>query len=159
MEVWSQHLVLLEPSCGRWWLVCQQAGGVEARQAGRWVVVACGWWPTCSFSVSWHGEHFHGLGVQCAEVSALPGALPQPRMSPASRQGRWFPELMQSVSVSGVYFLNYYNDFFSAALLAQCYQAMNMFFRWVGLLLCVLVGVIPIQEVRLLDPHSESLDT
>jgi hypothetical protein len=25
--------------------------------------------------------------------------------------------------------------------------------------LCVLVGVIPIQEVRLLDPHSESLDT
>jgi hypothetical protein len=33
------------------------------------------WQPTCSLSVSWHGEAFHKLGVQGAKVSALPGAF------------------------------------------------------------------------------------
>jgi hypothetical protein len=46
-----------------------------------------GWWPACSFSVLWGGEAFHGLGVQGAEVSALPSALPKPSVSPASQQG------------------------------------------------------------------------
>jgi hypothetical protein len=45
------------------------------------------WWFGCSFSRSWCGEFFHNLGVQSAEVSALPGALPQPSVSPASQQG------------------------------------------------------------------------
>jgi hypothetical protein len=40
----------------------------------------------CSFSVSWCGEDFHGLGVQGVEGSALPGTLPQPTMSSASQQ-------------------------------------------------------------------------
>jgi hypothetical protein len=30
----------------------------------------------CSFSELWHGEAFHWLGVQGANVSALPGSLP-----------------------------------------------------------------------------------
>jgi hypothetical protein len=46
-----------------------------------------GLWPACSFIVLWHGEDFHGLGVQGVEVSAVPGALPQPRVSHVSQQG------------------------------------------------------------------------
>jgi hypothetical protein len=56
--------------------------------------------PACSFSVSWHGEAFHRLWVKGAKVSALPGALPQPSMSPASQQGPSFTELTQSAAVS-----------------------------------------------------------
>jgi hypothetical protein len=79
------------------WLLCE----VEAQWACRLLTVAlCGWQPTCSFSVLWHGEEFHRLGVQGAEISALPGALPQPSLSPVSQQGPWFTELMQSASVS-----------------------------------------------------------
>jgi hypothetical protein len=61
--------------------------GMEAWQAGRAVTwqMAAAWGTTCSFSVSWHGEVFHGLGVQGAKVSALPCALSQP--APASQQG------------------------------------------------------------------------
>jgi hypothetical protein len=51
---------------------------------GQRLVALCGWLPTWSFSISWHGEVFHGLGVQGAKVSALSGALPQPSVSPAS---------------------------------------------------------------------------
>jgi hypothetical protein len=47
---------------------------------GRDLVCSTGY----SFSISWHGEAFHKLGVQSADVSALPGALPQPSVSPAS---------------------------------------------------------------------------
>jgi hypothetical protein len=43
--------------------------------------------PGCSFSKLWHGEAFHERGVQSVEVSALPGALPPPSMSPASQEG------------------------------------------------------------------------
>jgi hypothetical protein len=64
------------------------------------VVAAWRWQPTCSFSVSWHGEAFHRLGVKYAEVSALPCALPQPTVSPVSQQGPWFMEFMLSASVS-----------------------------------------------------------
>jgi hypothetical protein len=53
-----------------------------------------------SFSVSWCGEAFHQLGVQSANVSALPGALPQPSVSPASQQSSWFMELRRSAAVS-----------------------------------------------------------
>jgi hypothetical protein len=42
---------------------------------------------SCAFSKLWHGEAFHELGVQSAEFLALPCALPQPNMSPASQQG------------------------------------------------------------------------
>jgi hypothetical protein len=30
---------------------------------GRQMAAAWGWWPACSFSVSWHGGAFHKLGV------------------------------------------------------------------------------------------------
>jgi hypothetical protein len=40
----------------------------------------------CSFSKSRCGEAFLELGVQSADVSALPGALPQPSVSPVSQQ-------------------------------------------------------------------------
>jgi hypothetical protein len=47
-----------------------------------------GWDLVCStgysFSVWWCGEAFHELGVQSADVSALPGVLPQSSVSPAS---------------------------------------------------------------------------
>jgi hypothetical protein len=39
---------------------------------------------SCYFSILWHGETFHELEAQSADVSALPGALPQPSVSPAS---------------------------------------------------------------------------
>jgi hypothetical protein len=57
---------------------------------------------SASYSVhkSWCGEAFHELGVQSAEVLAIPGALPQPSVSPASQKSIWFTELMQSVAVS-----------------------------------------------------------
>jgi hypothetical protein len=51
------------------------------------MVVAWGWRPAYSLSVSWHGEAFHGLGVQGGKVSTLPGALPLPSEAPASQQG------------------------------------------------------------------------
>jgi hypothetical protein len=61
-------------------------------------VLACS--ASCSVSKLWHGEAFHELGVQCAEDSALPCALPQPSVSPASQQCLWLTELTQSVAVS-----------------------------------------------------------
>jgi hypothetical protein len=54
----------------------------------------------CSFSKSWCGEAFHELGIQSADVSALPGALPQSSMSPASQQSPLFTEPMRSAAVS-----------------------------------------------------------
>jgi hypothetical protein len=55
---------------------------------------------SCSFSVLWCGEAFCELGVQSADVAALPGALPQPSVSPASQQSLWITKLMQSATVS-----------------------------------------------------------
>jgi hypothetical protein len=56
---------------------------------------------TCSsFSVWWCGEAFHELGVQSADVSVLPGALPQSSMSPASHQSPWITEVRRSVAGS-----------------------------------------------------------
>jgi hypothetical protein len=72
---------LLWQTVARWhWAVAWRASG-PAGGSG------VGWWPACSFSVSWYVEAFHRLGVQGAKVSALPGALPQPRVCPASHQG------------------------------------------------------------------------
>jgi hypothetical protein len=72
---------------------------VEQRQHG-----PMGWGLACSvcysFSKSWCGKAFHELGVQSADVSALPYALPQSRMFPASQQSPWIMELTQSVAVS-----------------------------------------------------------
>jgi hypothetical protein len=56
------------------------AGGPVGRPA------AWGWWPAYSCSALWGGEDFRRLGFQGAKVSALPCALPQPRVSPASQQ-------------------------------------------------------------------------
>jgi hypothetical protein len=53
-----------------------------------------------SFSKSWHGEAFHELVVQSADVSALLCALPQSRVSPASQQSPWIMEVRRSVDVS-----------------------------------------------------------
>jgi hypothetical protein len=94
--VWSQHLVVLEPFSGGWRPVCLWTGGWTGGQ----VVAEWGWQPTCSFSVLWCGEDFHKLWVEGVKVSAVPGALPQPSVSPASQQVLWFPELTQSASVS-----------------------------------------------------------
>jgi hypothetical protein len=63
------------------------------------------WWGLAcsaeySFSILWLGEAFHELGVQSADVSVLPGALPQPRVSPASQQSPWSTELRRSAAVS-----------------------------------------------------------
>jgi hypothetical protein len=77
-----------------WWA----CGGLAGQWASGWVAVwqacrvgaqwmAAAWGPTCSFSVLWGGGAFHGSGVQGAEVSTLPGALPQPSVSPVSQQG------------------------------------------------------------------------
>jgi hypothetical protein len=63
-----------------------------------------GWGLACStcysFSILWPGEAFHELGVQSADVSALPGALPQLIVSPASQKSPWIMEVRRSVAVS-----------------------------------------------------------
>jgi hypothetical protein len=93
------------------WLFCGvetwQACRAEAWLASEWwsgpmgqrTVAAWGLQSACSFSVLWHGEALHRLGVQGAEVSALPCALPQPRVSPVSQHGPSFTELIQSAFV------------------------------------------------------------
>jgi hypothetical protein len=52
-----------------------------------------------SFSIWWCGEAFHELGVQSTDTSALLGALPQSRVSPASYQRPWITEVRRSVAV------------------------------------------------------------
>jgi hypothetical protein len=51
----------------------------------------------CSFSKLWCGESFHELGIQSADISAVPCASLQPRVSPASQQSSWFTELTWSM--------------------------------------------------------------
>jgi hypothetical protein len=97
-QVWRWRLVVFDPSCGGrlpvcWWasrwVVAQWACRVEAwglqggglavlqgRGLAGWPVavawLACGLeLPTCSFSVLWHGEAFHRLGVQLCVVFYL----------------------------------------------------------------------------------------
>jgi hypothetical protein len=55
--------------------------------------------PGYSFSIWWRGEAFHELGVQSADISALPSALPQSSVSPASYQSPWITEVRSSVAV------------------------------------------------------------
>jgi hypothetical protein len=75
--------------------------GLQHRGLVLWYsAVAWVWRPTCSFNVSWCGEVSHWLGVQSPEVSALPCALPQPSVSPASQESPWFTEFTQSASMS-----------------------------------------------------------
>jgi hypothetical protein len=83
-SVWARH--------DSWWKPGGPAGPRPGRPEG-------GPWPTCSFCASWCAKAFHGLWVQGAEVSVLPGALPQSSLSPAPQQGPWLPELTQSMSV------------------------------------------------------------
>jgi hypothetical protein len=52
-----------------------------------------------SFSTWWGGEASQELGVQSADVSALPGALPQSSVSPASYQSPWIMEVRRSMAV------------------------------------------------------------
>jgi hypothetical protein len=68
----------------------KQAQGSEIlRPAEQWLCRPMEWGLVCSvcysFSKSWRGEAFHELGVQSADVSALPCALPQSSVSPASQ--------------------------------------------------------------------------
>jgi hypothetical protein len=95
--------------------------------------LAGGGWSTCSFSVSWCEEAFHKLGVQDAEVSGLSCAFPLSSVSPASQQGLWFPELMQSASVSQLLLWILSKEYFLPALnvehkplllLGKCYFPM-----------------------------------
>jgi hypothetical protein len=51
------------------------------------------------FSIWWHGEASHELGVQSADVSTLPGVLPQSSKSPASYQSPWITEVRRSVAI------------------------------------------------------------
>jgi hypothetical protein len=52
---------------------------------------------TCySFSIWWGGEASHKLGVQSADVSALPDVFPQSSVSPASYQSPWITEVRRS---------------------------------------------------------------
>jgi hypothetical protein len=74
------------------------------RAAEQWLCGPREWGLVCrasySFSISWHGEAFLELGVQSADVSALPGASPQPSVSPVSQQSPWFTELSRFSAVS-----------------------------------------------------------
>jgi hypothetical protein len=54
----------------------------------------------CSFSKLWCGEIFQEVRPQRADVSALPGALPHPSVSPESHQSPCFTELTWSVALS-----------------------------------------------------------
>jgi hypothetical protein len=69
----------------------------------QWLYRPMGWGLACStcysFSIWWHGEASQELGVQSADVSALPGALPQSSKSPASYQSPWITEVRRSVAV------------------------------------------------------------
>jgi hypothetical protein len=81
-----------------------RAGGSEFPQCVKqWLCWPMGWGLTCSacysFSIWWGGEAFHELGVQSADVSALPGALLQSSMSPASCQSPWIMEVRRSMVV------------------------------------------------------------
>jgi hypothetical protein len=73
------------------------------QNAEQWLCGPVGWGLVCSasysFSISWSGEAFHELGVQSADVSAFPGALPQSSVSPASHQSLWIIEVRTSVAV------------------------------------------------------------
>jgi hypothetical protein len=73
-----------------------------------WWVEQClcgpmGWGLVCStgysFSIWWHGEVFHELGFQSADVSSLLGTLPQSSMSLGSYQSTWITEVRRSVAV------------------------------------------------------------
>jgi hypothetical protein len=88
VEAWGRLCGPVKPGPGG---AEEWAGGSEIPQhAEQWLCGPMGQGLVCrtgcSFSLSWHGEAFHELGVQSAKVSALPGALPQPSLSPASQQ-------------------------------------------------------------------------
>jgi hypothetical protein len=60
------------------------------------------WWqqePSCFLSVMWHGEAFHGLGVQGVKVLILLAALFPPSVTPVSQRGFGVSELMLFASV------------------------------------------------------------
>jgi hypothetical protein len=52
-----------------------------------------------SFSIWWGGEASHELGVQSADVSALPGVLPHSIKSLASYQSPWIMQVRRSMAV------------------------------------------------------------
>jgi hypothetical protein len=69
----------------------------------QWLLRPIGWGlarsASYSFSISWCGESFHELGVQSADVSALPFALLQPSVSPVSQKSPWVMELRRFAAV------------------------------------------------------------
>jgi hypothetical protein len=70
---------------------------MSAKQVWSWHPAA--WEPSCFLSVMWHGEAFHGLGVQGIKVLILLGALFLPSVAPASQQCFRFLELTLSAAV------------------------------------------------------------
>jgi hypothetical protein len=52
-----------------------------------------------SFIIWWGGEASQELGVQSADVSALPGVLPHSSKSLGSYQSPWITEVRRSVAV------------------------------------------------------------
>jgi hypothetical protein len=57
------------------------------------------WQPSCFLSVTWHGEAFHGLGVQGVEVLIFLAALFPSSVAPVSQRGFGVSEFMLSASV------------------------------------------------------------
>jgi hypothetical protein len=80
------------------------AGGSEITQHAEpllhgpmWLGLACS---ACySFSIWWLGELFHEVGVQSADIPALPDALPQSCVSPASYQSPWITGVRRFLAV------------------------------------------------------------
>jgi hypothetical protein len=153
-QVWSWCLMVLELSCRLslvfWWAGGQCPSGLEGlwgkgpagQQPGRsatWCpagqrhcLLVGRWQPTCSFSVLWHGEAFHSIVIQGTKVSALPCVLPYPSMSPASQQGPWFPELMQSASVSQSPYGSLFNLFLLLSLLFPSFYSFWFVCFWLS---------------------------
>jgi hypothetical protein len=93
---WGNTVWCLALTC----LVCQPS----SKQVWSWCLAAAA--ATCSLSVTWHGEAFHGLGVQGVKVSTLLDAPLLPSMAPVSQQRPWFMELTLSASAPVTIFCN-----------------------------------------------------
>jgi hypothetical protein len=76
---------------------CSPIGLPNVSQAGLELCLAA-WELSCFLSVTWCGEAFHLLGVQCFKDLILLGALFLPSVVPVSQQVYWFMELILSAS-------------------------------------------------------------
>jgi hypothetical protein len=95
MEVWSNTALMGQKS---------RAVGLEIPwHMEQWLHRPMRWGLACStcysFSIWCGGEDFQELGVQSANVSALPGVLPHSHKPPTSCQSPWITEVRRSVAV------------------------------------------------------------